>query len=475
MTKKLKAILLIIVGAVCAALLALAGCKVGRETREEALAGYKAHVTYYANGGFFDGSNSLNVRDLYFKINSANPEGVPFFDITDESAAMKVARTGYDLLGWFIPATYPDGAHEGEIMYTYTYAEGDQTYTVPVYPVYDNGKPVTDRQSARPVFAREGVDEQILEANIRVVASDKAVTSERIVGEGENLIVCADWKESPKILYQLVIDSNATYKDKSGKEYKNGDIIREDFYGKRTSLTPTTMTPLQLDGASFIRTYTDEQLTEVADKAIPRPEGENPQNTVVYSHYLVGGDWSVVSTASDVKSMLNNKSTKKKYYFLNDVDCQDETFTLALGNENSNFYIEGNGFKISNLKFTERSASANWNLSVFGNLTSDFGVNDFTIENISFDITARGNIALYAICNRVDGGAKFENFNITGKIEALVIQPETAAVTNAQNDDRSHWLFGTADATDQAFLDGHSGINYSAEHTLGIYSRRPEE
>ena len=189
MTKKLKAILLIILGAVCAALLAFAGCKVGREGRDEVLAPYKAHVTYYGNGGYFDSSTTLNVRDLYFKINPETPEGVPFFDITNVSSGMKIDRTGYNLLGWYLPATYSEGAHAGEIIYTYTYTEGKTEYTEPVYPVTKNGKVVTDKVTGRPVFARENVEEEILEADIRLVTSEQLVDSSHIGGEGENLIV----------------------------------------------------------------------------------------------------------------------------------------------------------------------------------------------------------------------------------------------------------------------------------------------
>ena len=65
MTKRFKVYLLLLLSAACIAC-TLVGCKIGRAGREEVLAGYKAHVTYYSNGGFFDDSTTITVRDLYF-------------------------------------------------------------------------------------------------------------------------------------------------------------------------------------------------------------------------------------------------------------------------------------------------------------------------------------------------------------------------------------------------------------------------
>ena len=88
MTKKLKVYLLIVFAAACLAC-TLVGCKIGRPGRSELLAGYDTHVTYYSNGGYFDGSTTLRVRELYFKSENGS---VPFFEITEDSKGMKVQR-----------------------------------------------------------------------------------------------------------------------------------------------------------------------------------------------------------------------------------------------------------------------------------------------------------------------------------------------------------------------------------------------
>lgn len=479
MTKKLKVYLLIVLTVVCAAC-TLAGCKIGRPGREQVLADYKAHVTYYSNGGKFDQSETLTVRDLYFKNDpgseSYDANGVPFFDISGDSSGMKVAFAGYDLVGWYLPETYKDGEHAGEIMYTYTYKDDNgQEIIEAVYPVVnEDGDAVTDIETDRPVFARAGKDEQILEANIRVIPSDVRLDSTRRVADDENLIVCAKWAPALKIVYKLVCEEGKTYEDEKGNEYKNGSELRQDNFGKGEISSPTSLEPIKLKGASFVRSYLDEELETVVGP-ITRPEGDEPENPVVYAHYIDGENWTIVTNdPAKVVAMFNGLgSANNKYYLLSDVDCGSRTFPLKNQGVTVNATVQGNGFTISNLNFTVTGAARN-EFSVFGNIGASFKLSNLKIENITIDITARSDIALYAICNGLNASANIEGLEISG-ITAHVKIPASSRVSNVQfkkqdgteEEDKSHWLFGGSD-NDEQFQSKHPQIKVTGETTLTI-------
>lgn len=480
MTKKLKVYLLIVLTVVCAAC-TLAGCKIGRPGREEVLADYKAHVTYYSNGGFFNNSTTITVRELYFKNDPSSEnysaDGVPFFDISDETTGMNVARKGYDLVGWYMPETYKDGVNAGKIMYTYTYNDDSgKEVTEAVFPVTDeNGKTVTDSETDRPVFARAGKDEQITENYIRVIPSDVRLDSTRKVADDESLIVCAKWAPTLKIEYRLVCEEGKTYTDGDGNEYTNGSLLRSDDFGKGETSSPTSLEPVKLQGASFVRSYLDAELNDVV-APIKRPEGDEPENPVVYAHYIDGDNWTIVdSDPAKVVSMFNGLgSAANKYYLLEDVDCSSRTFGLKNQNVTSNATIQGNGHTISNLKFSVTGASQN-NFSIFGNIGASFSVSDLKIENVTIDILARSDIGLYAVCNSFNASSSVEDLEISS-ITANVKLPRENRVTNVQIkyqdqpdivEDRSHWLFGGSE-NDETFKANHPQIKVTGETTLTI-------
>lgn len=477
MSKKLKIYLLIALTAICAAC-AFAGCKIGRPGRDEVLADYKAHVTYYSNGGFFNQSTTMTVRDLYFKNDPSSENydanGVPFFEITGETTGMNVARDGYDLVGWYLPATYEDGENAGKIMYTYTYleADGKTEITVPVFPVLDeDGNPVTDSEADRPVFARAGVDEQITENFVRVVASDVRLDSTRKVADDENLTVCAKWAPALKIVYKLVCEEGKTYADEDGNTYTNGSELRVDNFGNGVTSSPTSLAPISLKGASFVRNYLEiECENEVTP--IARPEGDEPENPVVYAWYLDGEDWTIVADPSDVVSMFNGLgSVNNKYYLLKSIDCSSRTFNLKNQNVTVNATVEGNGKTLSHLKFSLTGASTN-HFSIFGKLGASFKLSGLILEDVSINIVARGNISLYAVCNTVEASASVTGLKIDG-LTAHVQIPSGNRVENVQSntqsgeivESRDHWLF-EAGESDQAFM-ATNGIEVTGE-TLTI-------
>lgn len=473
MTKRFKIWLIVLLSVLCT-LFGVAGCSIGKETLEEVLEGYGAHVTYYGNGGLFDGSNTVGVRSLYFKNDpeseNYNPQGVPFFDVKTDTQGIKVSLTGYELVGWFLPATYEDGEHKGEPKYTYT-PEGSSE-AVPVYPVLDeNGENVTDNTNRRPVFAREGVNEQILESNIRVIPSDTQVTSENIVAHDADLIVCAKWARSLQIEYVLVVEDGLTLTDSDGNEYRNGDIIREDPFGNSSTSAPTSKQPKQLIGGTFLRTYADEECTIPAG-IYERPE--DGQNVRVYSKYIEG-DWNVVSKddLNSVSAMFNGlRNENNKYYVLDSIDLKDvkTTINLRIAVNTADTFdvkatIQGNGNTISNLKFTA-SVQRGQTYSIFGNIAESANITGLTLDGITISFTSStSEISMFAICNKIAEGAVLDiNIaNITAEIKA----PDKK-IANATNDDTSHWLCGGTANDEEFFTLYGDKITVTGNNTLTI-------
>ena len=488
MTKKFKICLLTILGTLGAAC-ALAGCKIGRPERAQVLAGYTSHVTYYANGGYFNDSTTIMVSELWFKNKEGtanyNPQGVPFFDITEDSGDMKVEYKGYDLAGWYVPLKYTEGEHAGEIMYSYTPKdeEGEEE-TVNVYPVLkEDGTPVTDSTDDRPVFAREGVDEQIKESQIRVVPSTEKLSSENFVPDGpDGLIVCAVWRPALKIKYQLVCEEGKTYTDKKEKEYKNGDIIKEVSFGKGDASTPSSTVPLELNGATFVHTYIEKvnsvtQATKDKEIAtIDRPEageGDEVKDIVIYSWYIDGAGWNIVEDRKSAQSMINGLAGTGKYFVLSDVDLGGDPINLKTGTCQAT--VEGNGYTISNMK-SSVTVSGSVNYSLFGKIGKNAVINNLKLDGINVEIIGKysSRITFYAICNDMEDGAKvsgLEVSNITATIKLTISEtPDfvSAIVANrAGIDDKTHWLFGGNDA-DAEFESKHPDIKVSGENNVTV-------
>ncbi len=486
MTKKLKVYLLIVLAAICAACV-FAGCRVGRPGREELLAGYKGQVTYYSNGGFFNKSTTITVRDVYFRndpnMEGYNVNGVPFFDVTGTTTSLYVEREGYDLLGWYVPEVYTDGVHAGQTRYTYTYEDNAKVeHTVDVFPILDeNGRQVTDKQYDRPLFARENVDEQIEEKDVRVVPSDIRITSDRLIADDDKLIVCARWVPSLKVIYKLVCEEGKTYYDASGNEYSNGSTLRQDEFGSGNVSSPSARAPIVLNGATFVRSYLDEDMQTVVGP-INRPEGDEPEAPVVYAHYIDGDGWTIIDNDSSKVSSMFSGLTKatNKYYVIEDVDCSTRTLSLSSAFDTARATIVGNGHRLYNLNFGVAGgnvATQGMSYSIFGNIDDSFSLSNLKLENINISIRARGNISLYAVAHSI-GNAKITGLEISGyrqsddaeetaAITAKVTMPEANYVINAQNGNRDTWLFGGT-TNDSEFLAGLTGIKITGVTTLTI-------
>lgn len=473
MTKRLKIFLLTISAAVCAACaaFAFAGCKIGFADRAETLAPYRSNVVYYGNGGYFNESTTQNVADLYFRndpsMDGYNPDGIPFFDISESGGSMNIAYANYDLEGWYLPQTYKDGGHAGEFMYTYQ-PDAAVDEVVPVYPVRDkDGNAVHEFKTDRPVFAREGVDEQIPESKVRIVPSEQKVTSSRRIAADEKLTVCAKWVPTLRVEFILSCeDKQKEYEDKDGNKYKDGDVLNSVAFPKGAqTYSPSTREPLKLTGASFMRTYFDAELEKPIDKeALKRPAGENPENIKIYSRYL-DGEWTVIGNdTSAIRRMFQNLD-RGNYYLMEDVDCKNITINMN-SSVTAAATIEGNKHVLSNLNFAVSGRAEQGKVySVLGTLGETFHMKDLTLNGVN--ITARsgaGPFSLYALFGSAHESAQFTGVTVND-ITATVTLGTGIDLYNAAGENRSSWICGGA-ANDEAYLSSHSGLKLTGERTL---------
>ena len=120
MMKKQKSKLIVLFASMVAAFM-LGGCSFG-ETFEEVLAGKEldAQVTYYSNGGEFEGSS--NKKDMYYK------SGVKALNIGVDSVTngtAQISRKNYQFGGWYYAVLDEEGnpIYEDEEKKTYKLGE----------------------------------------------------------------------------------------------------------------------------------------------------------------------------------------------------------------------------------------------------------------------------------------------------------------------------------------------------------------
>lgn len=479
MTKKLRVCLTIVFAAVCVCACALAGCKIGKPHGDELTKGYDVKITYYANGGRFGSSSNYIPLELFVKNDPAdenyNADGVPFMDIRESGTTNTVK---YDIAhvfgGWYVADTYPEGhAHAGEIKYFATFDGKDEA----VFPKYNKyGGNVYDVDDGRPVYAREGVDEVVLERNVRVVASDVEVTSARRVKADEPLVVCAVWKPALKVVYLLATENGTKYTDASGNKYGDGDRIGYSYFGGE-SLEPKE--PIKFTDASYRASYytsecnKDDVITKLYRSEVTVEDAENPE-TFIYAKYIDGANWTFVTNdQSSVMMMFNNLFGKEsKYYLEEDIDCAEfaSAFTLKLGSMNMNATIQGNGHTISNLKFVLPDTAAQGALySIFGTLGKDFKLYDLKLSGITVTFNTGLPVSYYALWSGMESGAEVKGLEVENFKAEITLFGENANIKNAQQGNRDTWLFGGV-SSDAAFLaeQGEEKIKVSGENTLTL-------
>ncbi len=412
MKKKNKGKLIILLAAAASTLL-LGGCTIG-QSLEEILIGKNltAQVTYYSNGGEFDGTPDK--KEMYYTAGSLAMEiGNP--DIRVSSGTASISRAKYQLTGWYYAV---DGDKDG----VPDYEDDSETD-------YKLGEPV---DFTKPL--QEG-DHWVLVAGWQPDVNLKVV------------MYCPDLAAGEKISVKL--------SDGTEVAYGNGDVIDTRIFDKDTGRLTKKEVPFTVKGRAFtfIEYYANTADTTPLQWPIQRQEGQET-DTVVYAKFM-RGDWVVVSDAADVETMMKGLPAQRSYWLLNDVQMDGREVKLDKSQTMMNATIQGNGYTIKGLKI-RRDYLTQGSYSLFGDIRGTAVIEDISFEDlqVTYKLQNATALSLYGVFSSLDANATVSNVNISGG--SWTIEKESSwVIQNIVNDsDFSHCLFGGDEyTTDSEYSD----------------------
>lgn len=355
---------------------ALAGCGKLNDTLDDVLNQYdvKSQVTYYAGekGWFGKEASGELVRtlDLYYK-SAQKPFAVGMAEASSGSVSLQ--SDDYEIVGWKVVETD------------------------------ENGNPkFADESKTTPIVTSEDFD------------------FSKSLEDGKHYHVAAVWQKKEMLDIKLLEGSLSFTLTEDGAEtshsYAAGDIIASVSYGTQTSISRIG-NPLKTGGAyTFLEYYADAAGTTVASWPIQR--NGTGENKVVYAKFLEG-EWELLKTASDVRKTFTSSNLKGNYYLCNDIDCSSLSALAPLTSFAGT--LNGNGHKISNLKFLKAQISTG-KYAIFGEIKETASIQNITFENVSLTYKTRPgssedrpNLAeLYFVFTKIENGATVENVTFDG-------------------------------------------------------------
>lgn len=387
---------------------ALAGCGKLNDTLGDVLGKYnvKSQITYYSGeeGWFGKAANGELIRtlDLYYK-SAQKPFAVGMKETT--SGAANLESNDYEIVDWVLVQTDADGN-----------------------PMFE------DEAKTQPKLTNQSFD------------------FSKVLEDGKHYYIAAVWQRKEMLDIKLLNESLAFTLTVEGQEtnysYSAGDVIQSVSYGTGTSISRIS-NPLNTNGAyTFLEYYLDAEGTSVANWPIQR--NGNGENKVVYAKFLEG-EWELLKTASDVRKAFASSNMKDNYYLCNDIDCSSLSSLTPLTSFAGT--IEGNGYKISNLKFVKAQISTG-KYAIFGDIKATASIKNITFENVNLTYKTRPgssddapNFAeLYFAFTKIENGAMVENVRFEGG--SVIIDLAKKFIIENMMDNvgdewrLTNWLFG---------------------------------
>ncbi|MCD8372735.1 MAG: hypothetical protein LUD27_05490 [Clostridia bacterium] len=308
--------------------------------------------------------------------------------------------------------------------------------------------------------------------------------------DDSHLYVAAKWSESACIRYYVAIlhgvdgyeaDSITITVSGESAVYEEGDYIASEYYDnistdlsyyyiQRSDSEEVTIlinSTATVDDATFVGYYYDADCTNAVNGAMfkkPADGASDEEKYIsIYACYIPG-DWTLVRSYSDVKTMLSSRSAVN-YYVMNDIDCSKITDLSPLSALNAR--IEGNGYTLSNLTYKASDLAYESYTGIFGQLNKSAVINNLYIDNLNVTYTAKGTrIYAYLLFSSVlassgstqINGLNINNvtFTISGQDSLVVLN--IRELTSSYEDD--NWLYGidhADDETDAAFAATYGG------------------
>lgn len=409
MGKKLKKTLLVLLLALCA-LFVFAGCELG-ETLDDALAlrGLDAQVTYYANGGRFEGNNQKKKTDFYYKSGSkAYDYGTGTF-----SGSAKIDRVDFEFDGWY--------------------------------------------------FVVEVLDEEngICELGEKV---DFSVPLQ----EGDHWLVAAKWKALSGLKIVMISEDGKTVsgtkndKNKTPVSYENGATIAEveyDYTTDKIASAPKEQFKVTGKTHTFYTYYDDPECTKKTVFPITRGD----EQRTIYAKYLAG-EWTVVADTGDVRGMFADlqSGSDERYCLLEDIDCS-KMKEGVVNIRKMNGEIDGNGYTLKGLKVVGELSGKNSEFGLFGEIGATAKITDLTIENVSMTAqfsTQNFHANVYFLFISKDAAATISNVKVSGSL--TITGPKTCIADNLMQGDtlvHTNCLYGGY-ATDEEYETESNGKEF---------------
>ena len=431
MKRKLKYTLLLLL-MVLLAVFTIGGCTFG-ETKEGLLDKYDltAQVTYYANAekaSFTPGSETRE-KNIYY------PAGVQPYEIT-ETTKIGIKNDNYLFDGWY----------EVELD-----AEGN------------------------PITVETFTDAEGKISHYSYQLGDRVDLSKVTLQAGDHLYVAAGWVTDTcvqvKIVHdgdksaQIPLDASKVTSATSPVYQKDyvvyGDVIRIANYTASTGeLETISANPLYVKDSAytFVAYYADEACTQFVEWPLKKQEND----TVIYAKYIKG-DWTIVSTAKEVKDMFGATGSKEHYWILSDIDCStisvQAKVTFACE-------IQGNGHTLTGLTVTRAQGAASTATSMFGTISKTAKIENLHFRDLKLEFTFKpGSYSTYFVFNKLEEGAVITNVTLQGQWK--IYNGASTDFMNLKQEPFSNYLYGGYES-DSAYEEatGGNGFSFTEKPTL---------
>lgn len=404
MKKKLKRKWIVLASTLGTLFLA-GGCTVGRSLDETLqLHDLTAQVTYYSNGGLFEGTS--DVKEMYFKSGS---KALDIGNVTPTNGTVEIERDKYEFGGWY-------------------------------HAVLDG--------SGDPVFLDE-------DAKLYELGDEVDFTTP--LEEGDHWVLVARWIAMTKVKVQLVCDEGEKVPvvvDGKTKKYENGNVMGALEYDVRDEAVRPDEGFFKIEDKAFtlLEYYSDKECT----KSVRWPMDKEEEDVTIYAKYIKG-DWQIVKTANEALKMFDNLGAGKRYWLFKDIDLTGKSISpkLFTGAE-----IQGNGFTLSNLKVERGFIEANSKVSLFGEIEAGAKIENLTLDGLTFEYSIKTSpVDIYFAFSSLSAEATVTNVKLSG---TMTVTKSGDHTVSSFDDDFANCLYGGY-ATDAEYITASEGKGFTVE------------
>lgn len=376
---------------------ALAACSAGNTPYDDlGKEGYTVTVRYDAGGGTFTSNTSVR-SDVFNPSHYTAKDGVieiPLLALDDPNRGKDAfeggaKRNGYYLAGWYT---------EREIW------KNDAGETLDVY-----GNPIPEGSDTEPGYTYSGKwdfdkDTVKIQADSEYSATEPVIT---LYAAWVPYYVYEVYATTPEGETVLVGETTGLSLTVPEWDKETGKIMMGDFPEWR--------------GHTLWNVYTDEAMTEKAEGSYSGSYDEETATVTVgkvkfYTEWREG-NWYKIYTAKQLYD-YSKSSAANSYYLCADLDFADVAWANSLASKTYSGTLEGNGYKISNVKLAQTDFSQTMG-GLFGSLGAKAAIRNVEFENVTVTLEKGSRVAgarFGLLCGDASTEAALENVTVSGTL-----------------------------------------------------------